>query len=289
LLVRSQPNPLATAAYYDGLSRWTQVAQFLGYGGGRRTLTVHRALADPRVDGRTTTTRLHDLLLECLPPLKHPRVLDAGCGFGGTLLFLASRINGTFTGLTLSARQADVGRRAIANAGLAGSVDVQVGNYDTPPPGQYEVIVAIESLAHSSHPAASLAALSSCLAPGGALAIVDDMPTPAATHSADLECFRNGWRVPVLFSQGAFTAALQANGLAVVVDRDLSAELRPRTLARIRHLEILNRVARRLAASAGVRAMLDSYHGGLALERLYRHGTMEYRMMVARKPETVSP
>ena len=40
----------------------------------------------------------------------------------------------------------------------------------------------------------------------------------------------------------------------------------------------------RFAPSAGLRAVLDSYHGGLALERLYRQGLMSYRLIVARNP-----
>ena len=36
----------ATGAYYDRLARWTAVVARIGYGGGRRSLTAHRALAD---------------------------------------------------------------------------------------------------------------------------------------------------------------------------------------------------------------------------------------------------
>ncbi len=32
---------------------------------------------------------------------------------------------------------------------------------------------------------------------------------------------------------------------------------------------------------AGLRALLESYRGGLALERLYRHSLMSYRLIVA--------
>ena len=65
---------------------------------------------------------------------------------------------------------------------------------------------------------------------------------------------------------------LARRGLAIVADRDLTDELRPRTLARIARLETLNRALHRFAPSAGMRELLDSYRGGLALERLYRAG-----------------
>ena len=77
------------ASYYNRLSRWTRVAHLFGYGGGRDALTVHRALADPAAAGRVTATRLHDLLLESVPHLTNPRVLDAGCGLGGTMIDMA--------------------------------------------------------------------------------------------------------------------------------------------------------------------------------------------------------
>jgi len=283
----------STATYYDRLSRWTAVARVLGYGGGRGTLTVHRALADPRADGRPTMGRLHDLLVDALPALVQPRVLDAGCGLGGTMIDLARRVGGTYVGLTLSDRQAATGRRAAREAGLASTIQILVGSYDHPPEGPFDLIVAIESLAHSADPAASLAALRARLAAGGRIAIVDDMPLEGSAGAAsgssepaanDLAIFKRGWRLPVLWPRARFVAALAALGLEVTVDRDLSADIRPRTASRIRQLMLVNRAARALVPSAAVQAMLDSYHGGLALERLYRQRRIEYRLIVAREP-----
>jgi hypothetical protein len=91
------------ASYYNRRSRWTRLAQLFGYGGGRDALTVHRALADPAAARRVTSTRLHDLLFESLPPLTNPRVLDAGCGLGGTM---AGRAGGQL-------HRAHVERRAV--------------------------------------------------------------------------------------------------------------------------------------------------------------------------------
>ncbi len=273
----------ALGGYYDRLARWTAPAHTFGYGGGHDKLAVHRALADPRVGGRTTVTRLHDVLLATLPSPPSGHVLDAGCGFGGTMLDLAGRCSARFTGLTLSEQQAAVGRAAAAKAGLGTRVGIEIGNYDAPPAGPFHLAIAIESLAHSAHPETSIAALVARLAPGGRLAIVDDMPEPRARGTRDLELFQAGWRVPMLASAVELRAALAQRGLAIVADRDLTAELRPRTLAQIARLETLNRVVRRVTPSAGLRELLDSYHGGLALERLYRASLMRYRLIVAEK------
>jgi hypothetical protein len=76
---------------------------------------------------------------------------------------------------------------------------------------------------------------------------------------------------------------LALRGLAIVADHDLTEELRPRPLSRIAALETLNRALHRLAPSAALRELLDSYHGGLALERLYRAALMRYRLIIAEK------
>ena len=277
-----------TGAYYDRLSRWTALARLLGYGGGRGRLTVHRALADPRAGGRPTVTRLHDVLLETLPPLTHERVLDAGCGLGGTMLDFASRGGGTFTGLTLSERQAEIGRKAVARANLGDRVRIVVQNFDTPAAAAHDVVIAIESLAHSPDPYVSLRAIAGRLAPGGLLAVVDDMPTPAARGTRDLAAFQAGWRLPVLWTADELVAALAHCGLVPIVDRDLTEALRPRPERSIARLESLNRLARRCAPTAGVRTLLDSYHGGLALERLYRRSLVQYRLVVARKSQAAA-
>src|SRR5262245_53172259 len=150
-----------TAVYYDRLSSWTATARYLGYGGGRSALTVHRALADPRAQGRPTPTRLHDLIVEVVTKEilarpraigRPPRVLDAGCGLAGTMIDLATRVGGEYTGLTLSESQARTARRAIAQRGLSSSVRVLVQDYDAPPDGPFDLVLAIESIAHSPDP-----------------------------------------------------------------------------------------------------------------------------------------
>ena len=270
------------ARYYDRINRWNGVARVFGYGGGRGRLAVHRALADPSAHGRATTSRLHDLLIAQLPPLHAPRVLDAGCGLGGTMLDLATRLGAHGVGLTLSQTQAARATEAVRVAGLGDALRVIVQSCDEPPDGPFDLVVAIESLAHSPSPEVSVAALLHVLAPGGLFVVVDDMPEPSAARSSDLTRFKAGWRCPVLWSREAYLRAFAAAGLTVLVDRDLTADIRPRPLARIRRLERLNRLVHALVPSAAVCQVMDSHLGGLALERLTREGAMRYRMIVAR-------
>jgi SAM-dependent methyltransferase len=270
-------------SYYDGLNIWTSLARPFGYGGGVEELTVHRRLADPRCGGRPTTTRVHDVIAESLPALSQPRILDAGCGLGGTMLDFVRRYGGTAVGLTLSDTQRRRALQAARVRGLHARVDIRVQSYDAPPAGPFDLVVAVESLAHSASPEKSVAALAAVLRPGGALAIVDDMPLPAALETEDFHAFRRGWLAPVVWPRARFLEAFRETGLEVLVDRDVTQELRVRTLAQVQRLTLANRWLRPIVPSKRWRSVLDSHHGGLALERLYRRESMQYRLLVARR------
>lgn len=271
-------------SYYDRLARWTKVAGLIGYGGGRTLLSVHRSLADPLAGGRATPTRLNDLIevmvAERLPPSADLRVLDAGCGLGGVMLDIIGRFRGTAVGLTLSSGQAQEARRAAGRARLSARVEVLVQSYDDPPAGPFDLVVAIESLAHSADPGHSIGVLAQRLAPGGLLIVVDDMPEAGAESTDDLARFKSGWQCPVLWSVASYQAALRALGLVTQM-QDLTPECRPRELAAIERLERWNRFAHAIVPLEGWRSTLASYAGGLALERLYRRGLMRYCLIVA--------
>ncbi|MBS1818257.1 MAG: methyltransferase domain-containing protein [Acidobacteria bacterium] len=274
--------PSDVATYYDRLGRWNRLARAIGYGGGSPTLTVHRALVDPAAAGRPTYTRLHDILDAQLPPTHEPRVLDAGCGLGGTMLALAQARDARCVGITLSASQAAAANAAAARMGIADRVHAEVGSYDAPPAGPFDVIVAIESLAHSHDPSRSVAALIPRLASGGYVVVVDDMPEPSAESSADLRRFKAGWQCPVLWPASAYRGAFARHGLALVRDLDLTGSCVPRSMRRIAQLMWLNRLAH-LAPFPALRQVMDSHAGGLALERLIRRGDVRYRLLIAQK------
>ncbi len=272
------------ATYYERLGRWNRAARAIGYGGGSGSMTVHRALADPRAGGRVTFTRLHDVLLDQIGAVVAPRVLDAGCGLGGTMLALAETLGATCVGLTLSPSQARTANAEAARRQLAARVRADVRSYDNPPAGPFDLIVAIESLAHSLGPARSVAALAATLAPGGRLIVVDDMPEPGTALSADLTAFMRGWQCPVLWPAASYLAAFGRAGLTIEAQLDLTPQCRPRSHRRLARLMACNRLVRHWPSEA-FRQLIDAHYGGLALERLSRDGAVRYRLLVARRRE----
>lgn len=251
---------------------------------GEAVHPVHRALADPD-GGPASPLVIHRLMLAGLALPAAPRVLDAGCGYGATMLDLAPKLGGDWTGLTLSPEQAARGNAAIAAAGISARVRVMVRSYDTPPEGPFDLIYGIESLVHSADPGATLAGLARHLAPGGHLLVVDDMPEPAlpAEPAERMAQFKRFWRCPVAPDRAGWVAALETAGLELVGERDLNPLLQVRgmpavapRLAQLRRKAWLPRLM-----GLGVRA--EAEIGGLLLESLQTEGWVRYRLLVARR------
>lgn len=252
---------------------------------GEAAHPVHRALSDPE-GGPPSSMVIHRLMMEGLALPDGFRALDAGCGYGATMIDLAPKLGGDWTGLTLSPEQAGRGMRAIAAEGLADRVRIEVRSYDTPPASPFDLIYGIESLIHSANPAATLRGLAASLAPGGYLVVVDDMPEPELPPepALRLEEFKRHWRCPVMPPCSGWVEALEAAGLHLLRDMDLNPLLRVRGMAqaapRLRQLRRRTWLPRLLGL--GVRA--EAEIGGLLLETLQTEGWVRYRLLVAQAP-----
>jgi SAM-dependent methyltransferase len=275
------------ATYYDWLSRYESLVRRFGYRGGFDRLTVHRLLTPDR-PGVAAADVVHDRLAAAIGELTAPRVVDAGCGVGGTTFYLHSRFGGRYDGLTLSHAQRSRAAREAARRGISSECRFHFRNYDDAlddlVPEGADLIVAIESLAHSPNPARTVASLARALRPGGRLAIVDDVPDEALPENdPDLVAFRRGWSCPAMARQSDLQAALRAAELGVRLDEDLTPLVPLRDRGKLERLVRVNRRWHRLLRATRARTLVDALHGGLMLERLYQRGAMRYRFLLARK------
>ncbi len=277
------------AAYYDNLSRFLDVAQRFGRGGGAQHSSTHRFLAgDAEDEEHHGPERLDLLVMEAAIAAgvaPSPRVLDAGCGLGGTIFRWQARFGGRYDGLTLSPEQH---RRASAEAArrdISEACRFHLRSYQEPmAAASYDAAIAIESLVHSPDPTHTIANLAQGLAPGGVLLIVDDMPEDTA-DAGMIAGFKRGWRCPALVGAEDYRTALKAAGLTILRDVDWTMRLRPRALPWLKVLVAVFAAARRISPTQAMRDVLDSQVGGFQLEALYRTGGMRYRLLVARKPD----
>jgi len=101
------------------------------------------------------------------------RVLDIGCGLGGSALWLAEQFDCEVTGITISPVQARMGAAKAKSRGLAPRVQFQVQDADQwrPEPASFDVIWIMESSEHFHDKPRFFECCARALKPGGVLAV----------------------------------------------------------------------------------------------------------------------
>jgi len=210
------------------------------------------------------------------------RILDVGCGVGGSLFFLAGAIHAPIQGIgvTISPRQAGIARREARLRGLSAQCTFLARDF-TRLSGLplFHLALAIESFVHFASPAAFFAPAARSLGPEGHLFVVDDFLSGNRHSRAErrtVEAFRRGWLLSSLCTVEQAVHAAEECGLRLVQDRDLSASLSQSSLG----ARIGGWAARVMEALPVARPYWRSTVGSLALEACRRKGLVEYHVLV---------
>jgi tocopherol O-methyltransferase len=99
-------------------------------------------------------------------------ILDIGCGFGASSLYLAKTYNAAVTGITISSVQAEMAIRAAAREQLDAQfllMDAEAMNFRK----QFDVLWSVESISHYQRREEFFASAAKLLKPGGLFAVID--------------------------------------------------------------------------------------------------------------------
>ncbi|HZS20413.1 MAG TPA: methyltransferase [Pseudonocardiaceae bacterium] len=279
--------------YYDWLSRYVQLTNWLAYRDRFASFTMHKRLGiEPaeHAGGHRRTAGVEYvnervLAVADLPPT--PRVLDAGCGFGGTIFHWQPRIGGRYEGITLSRVQLAVAQREARRRGIADVCRFRLQSYDEPLGTGFDAVVAIESLIHSPDLRHTLSNLSGALQPGGVLLLLDDMAACDLNRHrpAEARLLRRHWGCARYWTYDDYRTALGRAGLSLRHEEDLSALMRPRPEEILDRLERVYSLLHRRIPLHPARTVVSAYLGGIALERLHASGDVRYRLLVAARGE----
>lgn len=131
------------------------------------------------------------------------RVLDAGCGIGGSSLWMAKKYKNRATGVTISGKQVAYARKQAMRKGVEDLVNFEVADFCDMPfeDGSFDVVWAAESVCHTTHKGDFLKEAYRVLRKGGRLVYCDAFMMQREFNAAEWQtmmCFFNGWAVPNL-------------------------------------------------------------------------------------------
>ncbi len=248
---------------------------------------IHHGLWDGDESPRVAQLQLTDTLAALAGIESDARLLDIGCGMGGSAIHLARSRHCRVTGVTLSPVQKTWATLAARWHGVAREADFELADAETVeiPEASVDVVWSVECTEHLFDKPGFLARASHWLRPGGRMAICAWLAGPEMSnpqHRSAVEQVCEGFFCPSLGSMADYQNWMTSAGLVVEACEDWTSRV-------IRTWEICEQRVRR----SGVRwlARLIDRDTDLFLERFqtilqaYRSGAMQYGCLVARKPE----
>ncbi len=159
-------------------------------------------------------------------------VLDAGCGVGGSCVYLAKVVGCHVTGVSLSARQIELAKRYANLERVSNLTHFEVADFlKLPfPDASFSVVWALESMFHTPDKRAFFAEMRRVLKPGGRLVIADylEQQRPATPHESSLLLdWFEGYAIPGLLPWHVLTEYLAAEQFTHLHCRDLTRFIEP--------------------------------------------------------------
>jgi tocopherol O-methyltransferase len=171
----------------------------------------------------TAQTQLIEHLAQLANIKNGLRILDIGCGFGGSSLYLAKKYGASTTGITISPVQVQMAKEASAKTNLDASfflMDAEDMHFAQP----FDLLWSVESISHYHDPRKFFASAVKFLKPGGCFALTDwfqkENLSPADKKKF-IEPIEKGMMVE-LRGMNEYSDFLVSSGLQIVHRQDLT-------------------------------------------------------------------
>ncbi len=222
---------------------------------------------------------------------KHHKVLDAGCGVGGSSIWLANNIGCEALGITLSQAQVGQCKKNAKQRKAAELTNFEVRDYTNTglADASFDVVWAVESVCHAPNKEDFVKEAMRLLKPGGKLIIADFWASKQEYSGADAKVMNewvHGWSVDQLEHIDNFRAYLGNHGFNELSYEDATDNIRPSserlhkyakwTLFFAKALELL-----KIRSKAQHGNVVAVHRAHIALER----GLWNYGIICAQKPE----
>lgn len=176
----------------------------------RESLALHFGYWDSKVKNfQEALKRENEVLAEIANIKSSDVVLDAGCGVGGSSIFLAKKFGCKVIGITLSQKQADIATKNAKQNGVENNTEFIVMDFEnmTFPEGKFDVVWGIESICHANSKKKFIEDSHRILKPNGRFIVADGFAT--REHFTDeekkiMQKWLSGWGLNFLETEENF-------------------------------------------------------------------------------------
>jgi tocopherol O-methyltransferase len=260
----------------------------------KKNLSIHFGYFDEGVQKHhQALERLNEVMAAKVNIGAEDVVLDAGCGQGGSSLWLAQHKGAHVNGITLVPHQVAIAKKTAKKRKLDGLTAFHVADYcNTPFPDEsFSVIWACESMCHAEHKVDFYKEAMRLLRPGGRLVVADylrrDRPL-SAQGEAMLHDWLHRWMIHDIDTWQEHEKNMLQCGFHNIKMEDCSAKMKPS----LRHLnsmsskllpvgKILLRVGLRNAVNHG------NHLGSISQYKAFINDYWFYCIFVAEKPQPI--
>lgn len=197
-----------------------------------RSHAMHAGYWDETTKTLTEALNKENEVLYKIAGLKEgDKVLDAGCGVGGSSIYLADK-GCQATGITISEKQVETANKYAAAKKLQNLPKFLVMDYinTTFPDHTFDVVWAIESVCHADNKADFLREAYRILKPGGRVIVADGFNVRNEYNEKEkriLHHLVNGWAVNSMESIPNFRRYLQEQGFQNIHENDVTEHVKP--------------------------------------------------------------
>ncbi len=273
--------------YYDGCSQEYDIAWT-----GKKDLAIHYGFWEPGTRSHSDALiNMNRVLASTAGIRKRDYMLDAGCGIGGSSIWVAENIGARVCGITIAQRQAARANRLAAERGVGHLAKFHVSDYlSTGFKGStFDVVWALESACHAEEKGDFINEAYRILKPGGRLVVADGFAAKEGYGPKEEIAMRKwlgGWAVPNLAEAGQFRKQMESAGFRKIRFVDIKANVM-RSSRRMYLGSMLGIGVWEILRLLGIKSGASVKHilGGIYQHEALKRGLWTYGIFYGEKPE----
>jgi len=279
-------NQYYEASIFDYHSIWTS----------KKDLAIHFGYYDHGVTSHSDSLlKMNEILARHVEITDKDEVLDAGCGYGGSSIWLAKNIGCKVTGLNIVPFQINRARQFVQKQGLEDLVSFRKEDFARTsfPDASFDVVWGLESIVHAQNKLEVMTEFSRLLRPNGRLVIAEytlrEVPPLSKQEHDFIQPWLEGWTMPSLCTVSEYKKLLEISGFANIEKHDVTPNVMP-SLKRLEHWLYLGLPIGRLFHILGIfsKTHLDNIEGVKTQMVSLKKGYWHYTILTARKKKKSS-